>query len=82
MKDAGSSNVSHVSRKLLQCIDVTTPVTCHVVEVTLRNHYNAYDLFSNRTRLSFSLFIGGKIILYSNKNLTIDYHTTFWVQDV
>ena len=26
MKDAGSSNVSHVPRKPLQCIDVTTPV--------------------------------------------------------
>ena len=60
MKDAGSSNVSHVSRKLLQCIDVTTPVISHVVEVTFRNHYNAYDLFSNGTRLSFSLFNGGK----------------------
>ena len=34
MKDARSSNVSHVSKKSLQRIDVTTPVTGHVVEVT------------------------------------------------
>ena len=34
----------------------TTPYAGHVVEVTFRNHYNAYDMFSNRTRLSFSLF--------------------------
>ena len=35
MKDADSSNVSHISRKRLQCIDVTNPVISHVVEVTL-----------------------------------------------
>ena len=68
MKDVGSSNVSHVSRKPLQCIDVTTQVISHVVEVTCGNHCNAYDLFSNRTRPSFSLFNGGKIMLYSNEN--------------
>ena len=33
MKEAGTSNVSHVSRKPLQCIAATTPVTGHVVEV-------------------------------------------------
>ena len=33
MKDTGTSNVSHVSRKPLQCIDVTTPIVGHVVEV-------------------------------------------------
>ena len=34
MKDLGTSNVGHVSRKPLQCIDVTTPVASHIVEVT------------------------------------------------
>ena len=43
MKDADSSNVSHVSRKPLQCIDVTTPVISHVL-----NHYNAYDLLNSQ----------------------------------
>ena len=38
----------------------------HVPEVTFRSHYNAYHLFSNTTRLSSSLFNGGKIMLYSN----------------
>ena len=38
----------------------------HVVEVTFRSHYNAYDLFSNTTRLPSSIFNGGKIMLYSN----------------
>ena len=33
-KDLSASNVSHVSWKPLQCIDVTTPVISHVVEVT------------------------------------------------
>ena len=35
MEDAGSSNISHVSRKPLQCIDVTAPVISHVVESRL-----------------------------------------------
>ena len=60
MKDLSASNVSHVSRKLLQCIHITTPYASHVVEVTFRNHYNAYDMFSNRTRLSSSLFNRGE----------------------
>ena len=60
MKDLSASNVSHVSRKPLQCIHITTPYTGHVVEVTFRNHYNAYDMFSNRTRLSSSLFRRGE----------------------
>ena len=67
MKDVGTSNVSHVSRKPLQCMQVKTPYAGHVVEVTFRNHYNAYDLNSNTTRLSSGLFNGGKIKLYSNK---------------
>ena len=37
----------------------------HVVEVTFRSHYNAYDLFSNTTRLPSSIFNGRKIMLYS-----------------
>ena len=60
MKDVGTSNVSHVSRDHLQCIQVTTPYAGHVVEVTFRSHYNAYDLFSDTTRLSSSLFNGGE----------------------
>ena len=56
MRDLSASNVSQVSRKPLQCIHITTPYTGHVVEVTFRNHYNAYDMFSNRTWLSSSLF--------------------------
>ena len=58
MKDLSASNISHVSRKPLQCIHITTPYTNHFVEVTFRNHYNDYDMFSNRTRLSSSLFNG------------------------
>ena len=65
MKDAGSSKVSHIPRKPSQRIDVTTPVITHVVEHTFWNHCNDYDLLSNRTRFSFSLFNGGKIMLYS-----------------
>ena len=59
-KDASASNVSHVSRKPLQCIHITTPYAGHIVEVTSRNHSNAYDLFSNTTRLSSSLFSSGE----------------------
>ena len=70
MKDVGTSNVSHVSRKPLQCIQVTTPYAGHVVEVTFRSHYNAYDLFSNTTRFFPSFFIGGEILLYSNSKET------------
>ena len=46
MGDASASTVSHVSRKPLQYIHITTPYTGHVVEVTLRNHHIAYDVFS------------------------------------
>ena len=60
MKNLSASNVSHVSRKPLQYIHITTPYAGHVVELKFRSHYNAYDMFSNRTRLSSSLFIGGE----------------------
>ena len=61
MKDLSVLNVSQVSRKPLQRnLRITTPYTGHVVEVTFRNHYNAYDMFSNRTRLSSSVFSGGE----------------------
>ena len=60
MKDLIASNVSHVSRKLLQCIHITILYAGHVVEVTFRNHHHAYDMFSNRTRLSSSLFNRGE----------------------
>ena len=69
MKDASASNVSHVSKKPLQYIHVTTLYATfysgHVVEVTFRNHCNAYDLFSNTTEF-FSVFsIVAKIMFYS-----------------
>ena len=35
MKDLSAPNVSHVSRKPLQCIHITTLYAGHVVEVTL-----------------------------------------------
>ena len=80
MKDLNASNVSHVLWKPLRCIHITTPYAGHVVEVTFRNHYNANDMFSNRTRLSSSLFNGGKIMLYSDsfyyfKVFNVFYHT-------
>ena len=71
MNDLSASNVSHVSRKPLQCIHVTTPYAGHVVKVTFRSHYNAYDLLSDTIRLSSSLSIVGKIMLYSNSDLRI-----------
>ena len=54
-KDLSASNVSHVVGKPLRCIHITTPHADHVVEVTFQNHYNAYDAFCNRARLSSSL---------------------------
>ena len=56
MKDASTSKVGHVSRKPLQCIRIKPPYVGYAVEVTLRSHYNVYDLFSDTTRLSSSLF--------------------------
>ena len=55
-----ASNVSHVSRKPLQCTHITTPYAGHAVKVTFRNHYNAYDMFSDGIRLSSSLFNRGE----------------------
>ena len=60
MKELSASNVSHISRKPLQCIHIATPYAGDVVEVTFRNHYNAYNMFSNRTRLSSSHFNRGE----------------------
>ena len=60
MKVASTSNVSYVSRKPLQCLLVTTPYADHAVKVTFLSHFNAYDLFSNTTRLSSSLFNSGE----------------------
>ena len=60
MKDLSASNGSHVSRKSLQCMHITTPYAGHIVEVTFRNHFNAYDTFSNRTRLFTCLFNRGE----------------------
>ena len=58
MKDLSASNVRKVTFQggPLQCIHIIAPYAGHVVEVTFRNHYNAYDMFSNRTWLSSSLF--------------------------
>ena len=66
MRDLSASNVSHVSRKPLQCIHISTPYAAHIVEVTFRNHYNAWDMFSNRTWLSSSLFNRRESKLYSD----------------
>ena len=72
MKDVKTSNVSHVSRNLLQCMQVTTPYAGHVVEITFRSRYNAYDLLSDTTRLSSSFFQWwGKIMLYSNAKYSL-----------
>ena len=60
MKDVGTSKVSHVSRKPLQCIHITTPYAGHVVDVTFENHYNVYNLFANTTLVSSSLFNSGE----------------------
>ena len=51
VRDLSASNV----RKHLLCIHITTLYAGHIVEVTFRNHYNDYDMFSNRTWLSSSL---------------------------
>ena len=56
LKDVGTSNVSHVSRKPLQCVHIITPYAGYIVEVTFRSHYYAYGLFANTTRLSSGLF--------------------------
>ena len=60
MKELGASNVSHISRKPLQCIHITTPYEGLVVEGMFRDHCNVFDLFSDTTRLSFSLFDSGE----------------------
>ena len=57
MKDLSASNVPKVTfQGPLQCIHIIASYAGHVVEVTFRNHYNAYDMFSNRTWLSSSVF--------------------------
>ena len=66
MKDISTSSVSHVSRKPLQCIHSATPYSGHVGEVTFRNHYNAYDMFSNKHGFPPVFSIEGKVMLYSN----------------
>ena len=64
MKDLSASDLSHVSRKSLQCIHITTPYAGHVVEVTFANHYNAYDLLSKSAQLSSSLFNSGENVIF------------------
>ena len=56
MKDLSASNLSQVSRKPFHCIPIATQYAGRVVEVKFGNHYNAYDMFSDKTRLSSSLF--------------------------
>ena len=51
MKDVCTSSPCHVSRKPLQCIDITD--ADHAIEVTFQNHCNAYNMFSNATRPVF-----------------------------
>ena len=61
MKDA--SNLSHFSRKLLQCMHVATPYTGHVVEVAFQNHRNMIcSLIQHGFLPVFSTV--GKIMLY------------------
>ena len=55
MKDLSASNVRKVTFQGSQCIHIMAPYAGHVVEVTFRNHYNAYNMFPNRTWLSSSL---------------------------
>ena len=73
MEDLSASHVSHVSRKPLHWIHITTPYASHVVDVTFRNHYNAYDMFFNGTERGFlPVFpIEGKVLSYSNKYFCI-----------
>ena len=67
MKDLSASNVTHVSRKPLKCIHIITPNAGHVVEVTLRNHYNAYMVCSLIEHGFLPVFsIEWKVMLYSN----------------
>ena len=60
MKDVSASNLSRLSRKPQQCVHVTTPYAGDVVEVTFRNHCNAYDMsydmFPNTTLLFSIVF--------------------------
>ena len=74
MKDVSTSNVSHVSRKPLQCIDVTTPVAGHVAKVTLpksRFETIAMPMVCSLTEHGFpSVFsMVGKIMLCSKERL-------------
>ena len=56
MKDLSTSNVRKVTfhGSLYNAYTFIAPYAGHVVEVMFRNHYNAYDMFSNRTWLSSS----------------------------
>ena len=65
MKEVGTSNISHVSRKPLQCIAATTPVTGHVVEITFETTAMPliYSLIENGFLPVFSMV--RKILLYS-----------------
>ena len=65
MRDLSASNVSHVSRKPLQCIRITTPHTGHIVEVTFQNH--AMPMICSLIERGFlTVFsIEGKVMLYS-----------------
>ena len=65
MKVAGSLNVSHVSGKPLQWIDVTTPVIGHVVEVTFETITMSPICFLTEHGDLSVLSMVGKIMFYS-----------------
>ena len=70
----GPSAVTHCNRN--------TTTNYHVVEVTFRSHYSAYHLFSNTTRLSSSLFNGGKIMSYSKFSLAHKSENVYNLSDI
>ena len=65
MKDLSTSSVSHVSRKPLQCIHITTLYAGHIVEVTSETTTMMIcSLIENGFPPVF--LIVGKVMLYSN----------------
>ena len=45
MKDVVTSNISHISRKPLQCRHITTPYAGHIVEVILsKSHFKGITM--------------------------------------
>ena len=73
MKGVGTSNVSHVSRKPLQYIHVTTPYVGHVAELTLLNsHFEAIKM-----SMISSLIQHGFFPVFSTVKKIMQYSDTF-----